>query len=73
MEDLPTWPASDLDDPTTLEMNRTGLAVTNNTKFITTVKKWRTEAESIKLDVDTETECVHMDLMSAREFLKIKP
>ena len=73
MEDLPTWPASVFEaDPTTLEMERTGLAVTNNTKFITTVKKWRTEAEGIKLDIDTATEGVQMDLMSAREFLNVQ-
>ena len=73
MEDLPPWPASVFDsDLTTMEMDRTGLGVTNNTKFITTVKKWRTEAESIKLDVDTETEGVQMDLMSAREFLNVQ-
>ena len=53
-------------------MTRTGLAVTNNTKFITTINKWRTEAESIKLDVDTETEGVQMDLMLAREFLNVQ-
>ena len=46
MEDLPTWPASVFDDPTTLEMNRTGLAVTNNIKFATNVKKWRAEADT---------------------------
>ena len=72
MEDLPTWPASVFDDPTTLEMNRTGLAVTNNTKFATTVKKWRTKAESIKLDIDSATEEVQMELMSAREFLDVQ-
>ena len=72
MEDLPTWPASVFDDSTTLEMERTGLAVTNNTKFITTVKKWRTEAEGIKLDINTATEGVQMDLMSAREFLNVQ-
>ena len=73
MEDLSLWPASIFDsDPTTLEMERTGLGVTDNTKCITTIKKWGTEAEGIKLDVDTETEGVQMDLMLAREFLNVQ-
>ena len=72
MENLPTWPASVFDDSTALEMDRTGLAVTNNTKFATTIKKWRAEAESIKLDIDSATEEVQMELTSAREFLDLQ-
>ena len=34
------------------------------------VKKWREEAENIMMDVETETENVSFDLLSAREFLK---
>ena len=72
MEDLPTWPASVFDDSTTLEMERTGLAVTKSKEFISTIKKWRTETECIKLDIYNATEVVQMDLMSAREFLNVQ-
>ena len=40
MEDLPAWPASVFEDPTSLEMTRTGLATTKNKEFAATVKKW---------------------------------
>ena len=69
MEDLPIWPASVFDDTTTLEMTRTGLTITKNTQFVSTVKKWRAEAESLKLDIDSATEEVQMELTSARGFL----
>ena len=60
MEELPPWPASIFDSyPKTTEMDRTGLGVTNNVRFIATIKKWRTEAEGLKL------EGVQMNLMSA--------
>ena len=73
MEDLPPWPASIFDsDQTTLEMTKTGLAVTKNTQFASTVKKWRAEAESLKLDIDSATEEVQMELTSAREFLDVQ-
>ena len=74
MEELPPWPASIFDtDPTTIEMTRTGLAVINNIRFITTINKWRVGVEIIKLDVDTETEGAQMDPTLVREFLNIQP
>ena len=69
MEDLPAWPASVFEDATTLEMTRTGLAITKNKEFTATVKKWRAEAKDLLLDIDRATETVQMDLASAKEFL----
>ena len=72
MEDLPAWPASVFEDPTTLEIMRTCLTITKNKEFASTVKKWRIEAKGIQLDIDSATEGVQMDLMSAREFLNVQ-
>ena len=70
MEQLPPWPTSVFEnDPTSTTEERTGLCKTTNGKFIQTVKKWRAEAENIMMEIDTETENVQMDLLSAREFL----
>ena len=69
MEDLPAWPAAVFKDPTTLEMTRTGLTITQNKAFAATVKKWRDKAEDILHDIDNATEIVQMELASAREFL----
>ena len=69
MEDLPAWPASVFEDPTTLEMTRTGLAITKNKEFTATVKKWRDKAKVILHDIGNATEVVQMELTSAREFL----
>ena len=69
MEDLPAWPASVFKDPTTLEMTRTGLAITKNKEFTATVKKWREKAKVILHDIYNATEVVQMELTSAREFL----
>ena len=69
MEDLPAWPASVFEDQTTLEMRRTGLAVTKNKEFTATVKKWRDKREAILHDIDNATEIVQMELVSAKEFL----
>ena len=70
MEDLPPWPTSIFDsDPSTTTEEQTGLCKTNNGKFIHTDKKWRVEAESTMMEIDTETENVSFDLLSARELL----
>ena len=68
MKDLPAWPASVFEDPTTLEMTRTGLRITKNKEFTATVKKWRDKAKVILHDIDNATEVVLMELASAREF-----
>ena len=69
MEDLPAWPASVFEDKTTLEMTRTGLAITKNKEFISTVKKWIDKREAILHDINIATEIVQMGLVSAKEFL----
>ena len=56
MEDLPAWPASVFEDPTTLEMMRTGLTITQNKAFAATVKKWRDKVVDILYDIDNATE-----------------
>ena len=67
MEQIPPWPTSVFDaNPVTTTEEETGLCKTNNTKFITTVKKWRVEAESTMMDIETDTENVLFDLLSSR-------
>ena len=47
MEQIPPWPTSVFDaNLSTTSEEETGLSKTNNTEFITTVNKWRVEAES---------------------------
>ena len=65
MKQIPPMPTSVFDaDPSTTTEEQTGLCKRNNTKFITTVKKWRVEAENIMMEIDTETENVQMDVLS---------
>ena len=71
MEQLPQWPTSVfLEDPSKITEKQTGLNKTKDGKYINTVKKWREEAENIMMDVESETENVLFDLLSAREFFK---
>ena len=69
MEDLPASPASVFEDPKTLEMMRTGLAITKNKEFTATVKKWRDKREAILHDIDNATEIIQIELASAKKFL----
>ena len=62
MEQLPPWPTSVFEnDPTSTTEERTGLCKTTNGKFIQTIKKWRVEAESTMMDIETETGNVSFD------------
>ena len=72
MEDLPPWPASVFEDETNLEMNKTGLLVTKNKEFKSTVKTWIDKREAILYDINNATEIVQEGLESAREFLDCK-
>ena len=72
MEDLPPWPASVFEDETNLDMEKTGLLVTKNKEFKSTVKTWIDKREAILYDIDNATEIVQEGIESAREFLDCK-
>ena len=72
MEDLSPWPASVFEDKTNLEMNKTGLLVTKNKEFKSTVKTWMERREAVLYDIDNATEIVQEGIESAKEFLECK-
>ena len=55
MEDLPPWPASVFEDKTNLDMDKTGLLVTKNKEFKSTVKTWMERSEAVLYDINNAT------------------
>ena len=69
MEDLQPWQESVFEDKTNLDMEKTGLLVTKNREFKSTVKTWIDKREAILYDIHNATEIVQEGLESVKEIL----